>query len=102
MALTGVAARDIGIASALLNAAQQVGGYRTHHPGRGQLRPHRSLRAGGQDIVAATVHGWNAAFLTCAAVLTTATAVQTALVRTTPSTAHRPFPDTDDLVVSSR
>ena len=101
-AVAGVPHEDAGIASALLNAGQQVGGAlglailtavstgRTDAlaPG-GQPRDPRELPA----YFSALVEGWNAAFLVCAAFLLAAAVIMVSLVRVSKEAAAQALKD---------
>ena len=81
-AVAGVAKEDAGIASALLNAGQQVGGAL----GLAVLAAvstarTSSLLGGGAAKAVATVHGWDAGFLVGGGLLLLAAVVMASLVR---------------------
>ena len=81
-AVSDVPTQDVGIASALLNAAQQVGGA----VGLAALTTvsvarSASLTSAGEPAQLALVHGWNAAFLGAAGLVVVAGAIMNILLR---------------------
>jgi len=104
-ALLGVPARDAGVASALVNTMQQVGGslgIAFLNTVATSATAHYALSHGGQSP-AALVHGFTTAFAIGTVVLLAAAALVATLVKgTTPSKRQGldadPYPD-DDLMV---
>jgi hypothetical protein len=92
-ALTGVDPKDAGVASALVNSTQQVGGSLgtallntvAASAAAGYLVAHAHLQLAAQR---SAVHGYTTAFLVSAALLATAALVALVLLRSTRPQAH--------------
>jgi EmrB/QacA subfamily drug resistance transporter len=93
-ALSGVAPADAGVASALLNTTQQIGGslgVAFLNTVATTATAHYALAHSGPSPAAA-VHGFTAAFAFAAAVMAVAAIVVAALIRPRRAPAHNPVP----------